>query len=70
MKQQPRWADSLRFWLTDKQYDNARWDWEWKLRGRVEDLGVWALCRVLGHTPSGDAQLSPNVWCVYCQKDL
>ncbi len=71
-KPRPKWAQRLKFWLTDAQYDHlvaagvpSGWRWNW--RDQLEAVGIWCLCRWFGHEPVADQCDKPeHDFCVHC----
>ena len=70
-KPRPRWANRLKFWLTDTQYDRlirsgAPDGWRWNWRDRAETTGLAVLCHVFGHEPVADQCDKPeHDFCVH-----
>jgi hypothetical protein len=75
-RERPKWARRLKLWLTDTQYDGvvaagvtSGWRWEW--RDRLEEAGLWMLCRMFGHKPVADQCDKPeHDFCVHCRTPM
>lgn len=72
-RKRPKWADSLRLWFTDGQYDHldevgaANWEWTW--HEWLEKTGLWVLCRAFGHEVIADqCRIPAHDFCVCCHK--
>jgi hypothetical protein len=75
-RERPKWAQNLKLWLTDGQYDRlvaagvpSGWRWNW--RDQLEAVGLWTLCRVFGHEPVADQCDKPeHDFCVHCMTPM
>lgn len=68
-RRRPKWAERLRFWLADGQYDHlVMGDREFPgWRVRMGDAGLAVLCFLFGHKPVADQCDKPeHDFCVYC----
>lgn len=76
VRRRPQWAQRLKFWLTDSQYDalimsGASDGWRWTWRDRIETAGPAVLCHAFGHEPVADQCDKPeHDFCVHCMTPM